>query len=902
MAGRAWLGSGRAFSSWLLLAMASLGARGGGPAQAPPPAGEGAPVLSGCEVDYPPYCLVTTEGEADGFSVELMRAALKAVGREVTFETGTWADIKKDLVDGRIQALPLVGRTPEREALFDFTFPYLTMHGAIVVRDDNADIRGPRDLKGKQVAVLQGDNAEEYLRRAGLGAVILPLPSFAQALRELSAGRYDAVVVQKLLAYQLMQTNHLANLKIAGPPLRDFTQTFCFAVRKGDRSLLASLNEGLALVMADGTFRRLYAKWFNPLEAMGLTKSRIVIGGDMDFPPYEFLDKNGQPAGFCVDLTRAIARHLGLQVDIRLGSWNEVRRGLEGGDMDLVENMFYSAERAREYSFSPPSTVVQYVIAVRKGAPQPATMSDLAGKSILVMRGDIMDDLVQKMGYQAQTVKVTSQEDALRALASGRGDCALVARVPALYWIEKHGWGNLRVGDRPVLSPEACYAAMPGQSELLAQFSEGLAALKHTGEYRDIQKEWLSAYEPHVEVRTILAWAAAAVLPLLALLGGALLWSWSLKREVELRTRELTAEIAERKQAQESLQEAESRYRLLFEQSPEGIVILDPETLHPVEFNERAHRQLGYTREEFARLTLAGIEAKEGPEEARRHVQEVLRTGCDDFETVQRTKTGELRAVHVTAQAIQTPGRLMYHCIWRDVTERNRTEEMLARSRHLAAVGQLTTGLAHEVRNPLFALQANAAAVGQIAKEAPALAQHLQHIDEQVRRLATLMKDLLELGQPLSADDFVQCALGNLVHAALTEVEEEMPGSRARVEVKVPSNVTVRAVPGKLVQALFHLLENALQVTPERLRVEIGGEAREGSCALQVRDRGPGLPREVQPEKLFEPFWTSRPGRRGLGLALARHYVGAHGGAVTAANNDPPPGATFTVWLKVEES
>ena len=216
----------------------------------------GAPIRSGCEPDYPPYCIVAEDGRADGFSVELLRASLQAVGREVEFKTAPWAEIKQDLADGRLQALPLMGRTPEREAQYDFTFPYLTMHGTLVVRGDNADIRVPRDLAGKRVAVMQGDNAEEYLQRSGLGAEIVPRPSFEMALRELSEGQHDAVVVQKLVAFQLMQQAGLENLQTVGPPI--FPQHFCFAVREGDRDLLAMLYVGLSFVMAYGVFRELH--------------------------------------------------------------------------------------------------------------------------------------------------------------------------------------------------------------------------------------------------------------------------------------------------------------------------------------------------------------------------------------------------------------------------------------------------------------------------------------------------------------------------------------------------------------------------------------------------------------------------------------------------------------------
>ena len=363
----------------LLPALLASGAARAEPAAAAEPAGP--PVLSGCEPDYPPYCFVTGDGHAHGFSVELLRASLRAVGREVEFKTAPWAEIKQDLAEGRLQALPLVGRTPEREDIYDFTFPYLTMHGTLVVRVGTADIRNPADLKGKQVAVLQGDNAEEYLLRADLGAEIVPRPSFEAALRELSKGKYDAVVIQKLLAFQLMQQAGLTNLAAVGPKL--YAQDFCFATRKGDGPLLAALNEGLSIAMADGTFRELHATWFADIEAAGRRMSRIIVGGDKDYPPYEFLDRNGQPAGFNVDLTRAIARHLGLAVDIQLGSWGDIRKGLEAGEIDVVQGMFYSVGRDQAFDFSPPSTLVQHVIVGRAGAPEPADLKALAGKSIL---------------------------------------------------------------------------------------------------------------------------------------------------------------------------------------------------------------------------------------------------------------------------------------------------------------------------------------------------------------------------------------------------------------------------------------------------------------------------------------------------------------------------------------
>lgn len=506
-------------------------------------------ILAGSEFDYPPYCVVNSEGEADGFAVELLRAALQAMGRDVAFRLGPWEEVKQDLAKGRVQVLPLVGRTPEREALYDFTFPYLSMHGAIVVREESSGIASLADLAGRQVAVMRGDNAEEFVRRSRLGAEIVTTASFEQALRELAAGEHDAVIIQRLVALQLMEHLGIKNLRIAGPPLTEFVQSFCFAVREGDKDLLALLNEGLSVVIADGTFRDLQVKWFGPIEAAQNQRSRIIVGGDQAYPPFEYLDKNGEPAGYNVELTRAIARELGLEVSFRLGPWGEIREALERGEIDLVQGVFYSPEREALLDFSPPHTVVNHAIVVRKGTPLPGNLSELKGMSILVMQGDILHDAALELGYAKQLVPVASQEEALRLLASGRYDCALVAKIPALYWIEQNGWSNLRVSESSVRSPEYCYAVANRNQRLLALISEGLANVRATGEYRNIYSRWLGVYEAEpLALADLLQRLLWLIGPLTLLLLGAVVWSYTLRKTVRNRTVELRREIVDRRQ------------------------------------------------------------------------------------------------------------------------------------------------------------------------------------------------------------------------------------------------------------------------------------------------------------------------------------------------------------------
>ena len=188
------------------------------------------PVRSGCEVDYPPFCIVHEDGRADGFSVELMRAALGKMGREVTFRTGPWAEVRglleRGLLErGEVDCLPLVGRTPEREEFFDFTVPYLTMHGAIVVRKETEGMQTLADLRGRRVGVMKGDNAEEFLRRKDRGIEIVTAPTFADSFRALAEGRCEAVVVQRLVALRLLDEMRLSDrLRLVDRQIVEFAQ------------------------------------------------------------------------------------------------------------------------------------------------------------------------------------------------------------------------------------------------------------------------------------------------------------------------------------------------------------------------------------------------------------------------------------------------------------------------------------------------------------------------------------------------------------------------------------------------------------------------------------------------------------------------------------------------------
>jgi two-component system NtrC family sensor kinase len=297
--------------------------------------------------------------------------------------------------------------------------------------------------------------------------------------------------------------------------------------RRPGAALLAALGAAIGLLPARAA-------------AQAHEASVVVVGGDHDYPPYEFLDPDGKPSGFNVDLTRAIAEVLGMKVEIRLGEWNDIRDALLRGEIDAVQGVVHSEPRDALFDFSPPHAIVHQSVFGRRGATPVTQLAQLEGKEVIVQRGGIMHDTLRDRQVAAKLVLVDTHAAALRLLASGRGDYALVGNLPGLYFARELGLSNIHAVGKLFGGQPYGYAVRKGNTEVLSQFAEGLAILKNTGRYQGIYDRWLGPLEPAgVSLSRVLKYGAMLAAPLLILLGGAAVWTRTLQKEVANRTEEL---------------------------------------------------------------------------------------------------------------------------------------------------------------------------------------------------------------------------------------------------------------------------------------------------------------------------------------------------------------------------
>jgi two-component system sensor histidine kinase HydH len=220
----------------------------------------------------------------------------------------------------------------------------------------------------------------------------------------------------------------------------------------------------------------------------------------------------------------------------------------------------------------------------------------------------------------------------------------------------------------------------------------------------------------------------------------------------------------------------------------------------------------------------------------------------------------------------------------------------LAQSEKLASLGQLAAAIAHEVRNPLAVIRSAAQSVGETLSDTDADARRsCSFITAEIDRLTSVTSTLLAFARPLHLEP-QPVAVGAVFDQALLLAGADLAAKNIAVERLIEPNLPlVQADSDLLSQVLLGLLGNAADVMPNGGRVVLNARPTGRGVEIAVADSGPGVPPDLR-VRIFEPFFTTRARGTGLGLAVARHIMQAHGGSIDVGDN-PNGGARFILSL-----
>jgi signal transduction histidine kinase len=262
--------------------------------------------------------------------------------------------------------------------------------------------------------------------------------------------------------------------------------------------------------------------------------------------------------------------------------------------------------------------------------------------------------------------------------------------------------------------------------------------------------------------------------------------------------------------------------------------------------------------------------------------------------------TGNL--VNVLAEALRVQSA-KYQRVAEELAEANRhlseAEAAMRRSERLAALGQLSAGLAHELRNPLSTMKASAEVLTRnVASENDVAREVAGFISSEVDRTNSLVTRFLEFARPLKPQ-LATVDVTEILDRAEALIERDAPQYRVTVYKNYSPDLAPFPLDGELMEHVFYnFLLNAAQASAEGGAITVKTRLVDGAAEVAVIDRGAGIDPRIM-EQIFKPFFTTKPEGSGLGLAIVSKIVDEHGGRITV-ESEPGKGTVFRVYLPIQ--
>jgi len=699
-----------------------------------------------------------------------------------------------------------------------------------------------------------------------------------------------------------------------------------------------------------------------PAERTWLTanQSRIVLAVETGYAPFVFIDSKDQPKGLAHDYMLLLEAKLGVNFkQRRFSSLDDIFAKVRSGDVHIVNAVTKTARRSEFLSFTEPFIRVPNVIVVRKERTGQMREGDLKGLKVSLVKSYAVTEQLTKTEPYFELDLVPDDLTGLFNVSFGRSDATVIDLATASYLIAQKGITNLRVAGETGADIQLAMGVPSTETTLHGIIQKGLDSISEA-ERQNIRTQWINTYSRSIFSDRRFWYAAAGLFSVIcSVVVGILLWNRTLRRQVALRTEDLTAEkellrqseytlqeqneelqvneeelrvqnddlqateemlrvqISEYEASQKLLKESYERFRALHEASFGGVFVHENGVI--LECNQGLSEMTGYSVEEL--IGMQSIQLI--PEEYQEEVAIKIREGFSELYEVEGIrKDGTRYHVRIRGKSIFYMGRSVRVTDMRDITDRKRAEEEHKQLEHkfhqaqkLESLGVLAGGIAHDFNNILTVIMGHCYMAREDMIPEHQFKAAFQKIETAGSRAKDLCRQMLTYAgkSPMEQTQFNLWLLVDEVVKMLQAAIKKNVTIMLDLKCDVPE---INGDTGQIQQIIMNFIINSVEAIGDvngKIRVVLtnmvfekdgtetdtfGTVIKAGAYAcLEVSDTGCGMDEATQ-KLIFEPFFTTKSTGRGLGMSAIHGIIKSHGGALQLTSK-PGVGTTFKVFFPI---
>jgi two-component system, cell cycle sensor histidine kinase and response regulator CckA len=617
-------------------------------------------------------------------------------------------------------------------------------------------------------------------------------------------------------------------------------------------------------------------------------RKALVVLTDDNYPPYVFRSSDGNLQGIIPDQWKLWSERTGVPVRLQGMDWDKAINLMEKGEADVLDTVFKTPEREAIWDFSDPYAMIKVPIYTSSSVTGISNVASLEGFLIGVKEGDACIGKLSAAGI-TNFKRYPDYEDIIKDATAGNVHVFCVDEPPALYFMHKYGIGNKFRQAFILYSGQFHRAVKKGDVDTMKLLESGFSKIG-AASYQDIDRRWIGQKLIDASLSRGLRTGAIITLACLAALAALIL---SLRSTIRRRTAELKSTV-------DKLRESETAATVLLEANPDLLFIFD-EKATVLHVKPSSSMPLYTEPEKFLGKNLKENFPPALAERATAAIGRVL--SGEGRETMEYTldMDGGPRCYEARLSRL---GEKRVLAIIRDITERKGLEEETIRSHKLESIGVFAGGIAHDFNNILTAIEGNIA----LARAYPGLPEScsafLSNAEKAADRAGSLTSQLLAFakgGSPVRTNISMAAVAKEAATFALS-------GSACALKAEIGDDpLFALADRNQIAQVVHNIVINASQAMPGGGTVGLKlttAKLKSGNhmglplgeyISIAVSDSGPGIPDGNQ-KRIFDPYFSTKPGASGLGLSVCHSIIKHHGGGIDVYSK-PGFGTVFTVFI-----